>query len=203
MTNAIASSPSGIAWEALRSYLFARWRRRQPRQHVEDAIQDTLLLLLQQGAQRAVVANLRAFANRIVQRRLVDATRREHRRVVAHATWLLAQQPATTTTAWVDDLIALGHRPTAGWTRLLVAIERGTRTTRGLARVLDRDPKTVKESRGRLQAWLRAVGDRDAGGARARSRAQKRMPAPKKKPSTSTSASKSRSLARPAASSTT
>jgi len=159
-----AGTPEGRvgAWELLplleQLHRYLRCIAQQmPREWVEDQLEELVLCLLETRAIGGAVQDLAAFSRAFLRRRLVDEVRRQRRRPRGFSDLEQLASLAAASTDWVAVLRREGYEPTGNWARILDRIASGTRSSKGLARALGRDVTSVRESRRRLQRWLRRV----------------------------------------------
>ena len=142
--------------ETLRPRLQRSLRGWADRADIEDAVQEALLVLLRAYTTSSPVFAPFPFAFAVARRHILMGRRRARRVQVSRDLDVPAahQSPATNWSALLTDL---GYAPSERRARTLELLGQGLRTTRGLARALDRDVASVKEHRARLQRWLLRV----------------------------------------------
>ncbi|MBX3464573.1 MAG: sigma-70 family RNA polymerase sigma factor [Planctomycetes bacterium] len=150
-------------WPSLLQRLRRRFARRAGPDDVDDLVQDAVLVLWRRALAGEIVADRFAFCVRVAQRRLVDGYRAQHPVPGGDVFDACLDEPRVGPVDWVARLRREGLAPPAVWAELLLAISGGVRTTRHLARALDRDPSAVRWSRRRLQRWLAACAAELAG----------------------------------------
>jgi len=127
---------------------------------IDDAVQDGLVVLLHLWEAGVEVRDPTRLACAVARRRLLDGRRRMRRRDAGGVELdeLAPPEPEERQLrGWREDLRKLGIIVTENRARLLDAIVSGARATKDLARILGRDPKTIRESRQRLQRWLESL----------------------------------------------
>ncbi|MGE3173720.1 MAG: RNA polymerase sigma factor [Planctomycetota bacterium] len=139
-----------LPWAELTHWLVLKlsWA---PHDLVEDAVQDALVTLLEREARGGSVHSPRAFALRVAQRRLVDRWRASRWVSLSESLEVTpVPEPGGPVVSWNSHLIARGLSLTPNQVALLAAIDSGARSTKAIARALNRTPKTVRERRLRL-----------------------------------------------------
>ena len=144
-----------IEWITLIDALRGRCRWNGDKAWVDDAIQDALLQLLMTQSAGVEVQDSVGFCLHVMRCRLIDRLRK----VRAHEANSLEDAPAEERIEfdWVEKLRIDGWELSPTMTALLRQIQAGVRTTKGLARVMGRDPKTIRERRAALRAFLQRV----------------------------------------------
>ena len=158
--------PRGDGWERLRIELRARCVWSGDPAWIEDVMQDAFLALLmvrKNGVQVPESAEV-GFCLLVMRRRLIDRQRRQLRRhEVADAVLDQLAAAEGEMVEWVAILDREGWVLSPGAREVLEQIQSGVRSTKGLARVLGRDVKTIRERRERLMAYLRRVLEKVGG----------------------------------------
>lgn len=133
-------------------------RMRAPKDRLEDAAQDALLCLVILADRGENIGDPVALGVTVARKRLIDDARKRWRRgerVVSDLDGQPKQHLGNYAAAdWATCLRRAGWKPTEAWSRILTAISSGARGTNKIAEVLGRNPKTILESRRRLQQWL-------------------------------------------------
>lgn len=150
----------GDRWERLRTALRTRCDWPGDGAWVEDALQEALLALLlarKNGDDVPEEAEV-GFCLLVMRRRLQDRLRQLIRRgEVVGADLEQVVTAEREVVEWVAKLEKEGWVLSPGAREVLEQIQSGLRSTKGLARVIGRDAKTIRERRGRLMAYLRRV----------------------------------------------
>lgn len=136
-----------------------RLRLREDRDWLEDMVQEAMLAMWRSHQSGEGPRDPVGFALTLLRRRYIDRLRRRRLRsteTIGQIDHLACPDPPRQL-SWTQRLRESGLRPTPVWCQILDQLSSGCRTNKALSRILEKDPKSLRRARLRLQTWLEHV----------------------------------------------